>query len=481
MFKRKIPLEINLSMKHESLLLKFTVVFLTLCFLPLATIFFLVHNLEIGSVMLSNEYGISVDKDLLDRLFILFAISTLVAFLWGRKIFVSIINIAQKAEEISKGNLGKRLDDKGDKEIIALAHSFNEITRKLEDNIERLKMSKRTLQEVLYRISTGITETTKNIDTFLKLILDTTMSAVDSRRGALILLREDGSSLYVQCSQGYSDEILKKKILPDSEEAWVIKNAKPLIVPHVGNSAESSICIALKYKDKTIGAMSFSGKIGEADFTQDDAMLLSNIATQTAVAIINERLNSDAEQTYKQTVSALALAVEARDSYSRGHSDRVAKYAVMVAKRMNLDEKAIMTIQDAAELHDVGKIGIEDEILRKTDRLDQEEMKIMVKHPVIGESIVKPIHSLSNLCDLIRHHHEFLDGSGYPDGLKADEICVGARILAIVDAFDAMTSDRPYRKAKTIEEATIELRKFSHSHYDEKIVEIFVDALLKKQ
>ena len=227
--------------------------------------------------------------------------------------------------------------------------------------------------------------------------------------------------------------------------------------------------------------MSFSGKIGEADFTQDDAMLLSNIATQTAVAIINERLNSDAEQTYKQTVSALALAVEARDSYSRGHSDRVAKYAVMVAKRMNLDEKAIMTIQDAAELHDVGKIGIEDEILRKTDRLDQEEMKIMVKHPVIGESIVKPIHSLSNLCDLIRHHHEFLDGSGYPDGLKADEICVGARILAIVDAFDAMTSDRPYRKAKTIEEATIELRKFSHSHYDEKIVEIFVDALLKKQ
>jgi HD-GYP domain-containing protein (c-di-GMP phosphodiesterase class II) len=195
------------------------------------------------------------------------------------------------------------------------------------------------------------------------------------------------------------------------------------------------------------------------------------------VAIVNERLNSDAEQTYKQTVSALAVAVEARDTYSRGHSDRVAKYAMMVAHTMSLEEKTMIMIQDAAELHDVGKIGIEDELLRKIGMLDEEEMKIMRKHPVIGESIVKPIHSLSNLCDVIRHHHEFLDGTGYPDGLKGDEVSVGARILAIVDAFDAMTTDRPYRKAKTHEEAFAELRRFSGTHYDDRIVESFIKVL----
>ena len=466
-------------MKYESTLRKFTVIFLTLFFLPLLNLFFLIHNVKIDSTAFYNEYGLFIDKPLIDRLFILFVVASLVFFFWGRKIFISLIKITQKAEEISKGNLGLRIDAGEDKEIMTLAHSFNEITRKLEENIERLQMSKRTLQEVLYRISTGITDTAKNIDTFLKLILDTTMSAIDSRRGALILLNTDNPTLYVQCSQGYSDEVLQRKIQPDSEEAWVINNAKPLIVPKVDKGSESFICVSLKYREKIIGALSFSGRIVEADFSPDDAILLSHIASQTAGAIVNERLNTDAEQTYKQTISALASAVEARDSYSRGHSDRVAKYAVMVARKIGLDEKTILTIQDAAELHDVGKIGIEDEILRKAGPLTPEEMTIMRKHPAIGESIVKPIHSLSNLCDLIRHHHEFLDGSGYPDALKADDISVGPRILAICDAFDAMTSDRPYRKAKSLDEAIAELRKFSHSHYDEKIVEAFIEAFLE--
>ena len=480
MAELKIPIDLKLSIQHESLLRKYTIVFFTMYFFPLTILFFLFHNADISSSAFLREYGIEIDKNLVDVLFLLFLLSSAVSFLWGRRIFLIFLKITKKAEEISKGDLSQRLDVQGDKEIVELARSFNAITRKLEENIERLKMSKRMVQEVLYRISTGMADPTKSTQTFLKLILETTMSAVDSYRGALILLGEDDLSLYVQCSQGYTEEELRKKTQPGSEAELVIRSSRPVIVPGVGKDIETSICVPLKHKEKTVGVLSFSGKIGEADFSQDDIMLLSNIATQTAVAIINERLNLDAEQTYKQTVSALAVAVEARDAYSRGHSDRVSKYAVMVAKKIGLNEEAISMIQDAAELHDVGKIGIEDEVLRKAGRLTQDEMRIMRKHPEIGESIVKPIRSLANLCDLIRHHHEFLDGTGYPDGLKADEVNTGARILAVADAYDAMTTDRPYRKALTQEEAIAELRKFAPAHYDEKIVEAFVDGLSKK-
>jgi len=481
MAKFKFPFGFKLSVKHESLLRKFTIVFFTLYFLPLMIMFFLVHNVEIDSTGFAEEFGFELDKNVFDRLFMLFLISALVTFYWGKRIFGSLVHMTQKAEEIAKGELGKRIDGQGDKEIIELARSFNDITRKLEENLERLKMSKKTVQEVLYRISTGMADATKNMETFLRLILDTTMSAVDARRGALVMLTEDDSSLYIRCSRGYSEEALKKKIKVDSEEGWVIKSAKPVIVPRVGEETEPAICVPLKYKERTIGAISFSGRIGDVDFSQDDAMLLSNIASQTAVAIANERLNLDAEQTYKQTISALALAVEARDAYSRGHSDRVSKYAVKIAKKIGLDEKIINNIQDAAELHDVGKIGIEDEILRKAGTLTPEETKIMRNHPVIGESIVRPIRSLVNLCDLIRHHHEFLDGSGYPDGLKAEELSLGARVLAVADAFDAMTTDRPYRKARTFQEAIAELRKFANSHYDPKVIDVFAGLLQEKK
>ncbi|MGE5280137.1 MAG: HD domain-containing phosphohydrolase [Deltaproteobacteria bacterium] len=477
---KKAPFELKLSIQHESLLRKFTIVFFTLYFFPLAVLFFLIHNATIGSSPFLSEYGIEVDNGLVDRLFLFFLISSLVSFLWGRRIFSVFFKIARQAEDISRGNLGERMDVHGDKEIVELARSFNSITHRLEENIERLKMSKRMVLEVLYRISTGMADPAKSMKTFLRLILETTMNALDSYRGTLLLVGVEDPSLYVECSQGFSEEELTKKIAAGSEETLVVQNGRPIVIPGAAGKTETSVCVPLKHKEKTIGVFSLSGKVGEGDFSQDDIYLLANIATQTAVAIVNERLNLDAEQTYKQTVSALALAVEARDTYSRGHSDRVSRYAVMTARHIGLDPEVIQRIQDAAELHDVGKIGIEDEILRKPGPLTPDEARIMRKHPEIGESIVKPIHSLSNLCDLIRHHHEFLDGSGYPDGLKGEKIGAGVRILTIADAYDAMTSDRPYRKAKTHEEAVAELRKCAPSHYDEKLVDAFIAAFAKE-
>jgi len=175
-------------------------------------------------------------------------------------------------------------------------------------------------------------------------------------------------------------------------------------------------------------------------------------------------------------ITTLILTAEAKDPYTHGHSNRVAEYSVAIAKAMKLPTEEQKLIKRAAILHDLGKIGIPDEILQKPGPLTGQEWLLMRRHPEIGESIIKPIGSLQQLCDIIRHHHEKLDGSGYPDGLKGDEITPLVRITAIADIYDALTSDRPYRTKLTSQEVYAELRKMK-GKIDQDIVEIFIEAL----
>jgi HD-GYP domain-containing protein (c-di-GMP phosphodiesterase class II) len=231
------------------------------------------------------------------------------------------------------------------------------------------------------------------------------------------------------------------------------------------------------YQDRLVGVLTVSGKIGGGNFQEDELLIVSNLASQTAIAVENERLNRDVEETYLETISALALAVEARDTYSRGHLDRVSEYAVKIAQKLALDEQTTKDIKDAAELHDVGKIGISDDILKKPGTLNAEETRLMHKHPLIGEAIIKPVRRLSNLCEIVRHHHEWVDGSGYPDGLRGEELSIGAKILCVVDAFDAMSTDRPYHKGLNIDEAKQELRKYIGTRYDAAVVETFLSII----
>jgi len=162
--------------------------------------------------------------------------------------------------------------------------------------------------------------------------------------------------------------------------------------------------------------------------------------------------------------------VDAKDRYSRGHLERVAQYCVTIAETLNLSQEDVILLRDAARLHDVGKIGVPDELLMKPAPLEDSEMEIMKKHSEIGESIIKPVGSLRPLCDIVRHHHEKLDGSGYPDGLKGDQITLLARISAVADIFDALTTDRPYRKRFSFDEALQEMRAMK-GQIDQEIVE----------
>jgi putative nucleotidyltransferase with HDIG domain len=181
-----------------------------------------------------------------------------------------------------------------------------------------------------------------------------------------------------------------------------------------------------------------------------------------------------------ETIMALALAVEAKDPYSAGHSKRVGFYAMQIGKVLGFDEEMLRTLTDAGVLHDIGKIGIKDEILMKPSSLTPDEWKIMQQHPLIGEAIVKPVRSLSKVVTLVRHHHERYDGKGYPEGLKGEDIPLGARILAVADGYDSMITDRPYRKRFSLEQTKEELQRSAGTQYDPAIVDAFFKVLDSK-
>lgn len=180
------------------------------------------------------------------------------------------------------------------------------------------------------------------------------------------------------------------------------------------------------------------------------------------------------ERTYDATLTALTSALDFRDNETGGHSDRVVAYMELLLEQMNVDGAELATLRRGALLHDVGKIGVPDNILRKPTALSESEWGVMKRHPEFGARIIAGIPFLEEVARIVRHHHERWDGMGYPDGLKAERIPLGARIFAVGDSFDAMTSDRPYRRALLIEAAREEIRRCAGSQFDPAVVTAFL-------
>ncbi|MCC6544553.1 MAG: diguanylate cyclase [Nitrospirae bacterium] len=204
--------------------------------------------------------------------------------------------------------------------------------------------------------------------------------------------------------------------------------------------------------------------------------------SQHIVSALEEQLgkmfSKDASpQSLFEIVTSLSSALDARDHYTNGHSERAIDYAREIARAINMSQTDQEELVYLCLLHDIGKIGIPDHILNKPGKLTPEEFEIMKRHAEIGEKIISPLEMLRRLKPLIRHHQEFYDGSGYPDGLSGEAIPLACRILAVVDTFDAMTTDRPYRKALSIETAVAELQRCSGSQFDPGIVEVFIRIL----
>ncbi len=237
-----------------------------------------------------------------------------------------------------------------------------------------------------------------------------------------------------------------------------------------------SFCYPLVVKSKILGIVFIGDKVNEREYLEDDFEVLKSICNSAATGLENGRLYKELEETYLSTIKILVSTIEAKDSYTKGHTERVAEYASMLAEEMGLDKKEIDVVRFGAALHDIGKLGIYEDILNKPGELTKQEWMMVRSHPEVGANIIKNMKFLESACDLVEHHHERLDGSGYPHGLRDGEISTGARIVAVADSFDAMTSDRPYRGGLSVIEALKELEK-QYDKFDERVIGHLADLI----
>ena len=247
-------------------------------------------------------------------------------------------------------------------------------------------------------------------------------------------------------------------------------------------------CVPAYYHHKLMAVLLLGEKREGSRFEQEELDFFSALASDVAMAIRNaqlfEGLKREADRNralFLQTIEVLGSTIEAKDAYTHGHTDRVTEYSVMIARHMaeagaaQFSESFFENIYIAGLLHDIGKIAIPEAILNKQGKLTDEEYKVMKEHPGRGSEIVKPLALPQECLDGIRHHHERFDGKGYPDGLKDGEIPMAAAIMAVADAFDAMTSDRPYRKGLTKETAIEEIKRCAGAQFNPVCVKAMVE------
>ena len=237
------------------------------------------------------------------------------------------------------------------------------------------------------------------------------------------------------------------------------------------------VFISLVARGELVGFFTIGEKLSGQPFTRDEHSILVTVANQTAIAVKNARLFNELQETFVQTVVTLANAIDIRDTYTSDHSQQIASLGIETAKIMGCDSDDVQRIYWGSLLHDIGKIGIPDRILLKPGPLDDEEWNVIKQHPDIGANLIQPIKQLANISPIIRYSHERFDGTGYPDGLKGNKIPMGARIVAVVDAFSAMMDKRVYKDANTLEETIDELKRFSGTQFDPQVVTAFMQVL----
>ncbi len=312
---------------------------------------------------------------------------------------------------------------------------------------------------------------------------------------SILLLHKEDRELVFEVADGQVGKQLKQaRISARSGIAgWVACNGEPLIVNDVnkeprfdrvvdtvtGFVTRSIICVPLVVGGKIIGVIEVLNKLDGSNFSEHDLEILTAVASTSAIAIDNARLRQSILDSYKSTVKVLAAAVDAKDPYACGHSQRVSEYTLLGTSSVPLSREEREVIEYAAVLHDIGKAYIPDRILLKPGAFTAEEWEIMHKHPVIGCNMLQQIPFLEKASKLVLHHHERYDGNGYPDGLKGDTTPFGARLIAVADAFDTMTTYHLYRVACNVDYALEKLRRSSGTQFCPAAVQAFVSGFSK--
>jgi HD-GYP domain-containing protein (c-di-GMP phosphodiesterase class II) len=324
----------------------------------------------------------------------------------------------------------------------------------------------------------------------------------DRRRGDLELAAARGSSVDCGLRLGFSPGLAhalwrrRRPVLlnhpPAGLASWVRRTA---VLRELG----TVLLAPLRFKNELVGAVALGEKYTGSVYDDADHELIMVMANYIAIGVHNQallshlekantalrrkvlenrRLYHDLEVIYADTVKALGAAIDAKDPYTRGHSDRVARIAVALGRALGLPEAQISALRVASHLHDIGKIAVDNSVLLKPGRLDEEEMLQIHRHPAVSYDILSNIaFPYPDVALIARHHHEWVNGSGYPDRLGPERLLPGMKIICLADAFDAMTSDRPYRPALELHEAVRRVHEGIGVQFDDRITRTFLDVL----
>lgn len=326
-----------------------------------------------------------------------------------------------------------------------------------------------------------------------ELLVDESERMLNCRRVSLLVLDETRENLKVLASRGLPEEVRDISIpVSGSIAGQTLLEDDLLVVNNVLNrpdlvamsrgaydtAAFSIVRVPLRAQGDALGVLTATEREGGSEFTARDCKLLTGLSAVGSSALMNCRLHAAIKRQMLQTIQALALAVDAKDPYTHDHSRRVSDLCVATAKKLGMsDHGTSREVQLAGLLHDIGKIGVPDSVLRKTGPLSAEEFEVAKSHIHIGARIVQRVEGLEQVVKAILHHHERFDGLGYPSGLAAKEIPVMASLVTVADAFDCLTSDRPYRKAMAVEEALAELGRCKGTHFDPAVVDSFAEVI----
>jgi response regulator RpfG family c-di-GMP phosphodiesterase len=363
-----------------------------------------------------------------------------------------------------------------------------------KENLEiRVQDQTRTLRDI-YRFANQL-NSLDSLSDVLKSIVEFVADFMVSERVSIMLLDETEEHLTISSAVGLDEGIIHGSRIRKGEAiaGKVLQTKRAMKIDDIASIKSEAeqyskykafisfplMQAPLKSQMEPLGIINVTHRFDDQPYTALDLRNLDFIADTASVAINNQIKGIKLQESYFATMKSLALALDAKDRYTAGHSDSVQKHSVRIAREMGVSQEEIGNIERAGALHDIGKIGIPDMIINKPTRLTPEEFEKIKEHPAIGEQMIRPIPFLNRARAIIRHHHERFDGRGYPDGIKGGEIELGARIMAVADTFDAMTSDRSYRKARSVEEASVEIDRCRSSQFDPAVVDAFEQVLQK--
>ena len=351
----------------------------------------------------------------------------------------------------------------------------------------------RMLQKMERLMEINITlKSTLELAQVLDLIIAKAVEMLDCEAGSILLCNKEEDCLMFSASTSADSKTLAQIHIPltDSLAGTIYSKNIPLVVNNVNQDIRHNASVAaqihfqtrsllgvpMRIQERVIGVLEALNK-KDGTFTEEDVKILTAIASQAAVAIENAQLMEALQESYESTLEGWAAALDLRDKETEGHSQRVTVLSVHLAQEMGMSKDELMYLRQGALLHDIGKMGVPDNILHKNGPLTEPEKAIMRQHPVNAYKMLYPITHLRPALDIPYCHHEKWDGSGYPCGLKGEEIPLAARIFTVIDVWDALRSNRPYRKAWSVKKTVTYLQKQAGISFDPHIVNRFVEMI----